>query len=124
RVDELLLPADQVEARAIAHVLEVPRFARRLLVTADRQHDHVRLLRDLDSLGDLSAVFIGIARQDFIVVPRSGLRDLATFGVEHLGARANSRRDAIEYGDVALRPSAISAEQRAMRVRADHGDGL
>ena len=64
RFDQLVLPADEVEAGAVAHVLQVPGFARSLLVAADGQDDDVGLLRDFDGLGDLPAVFFGIARDN------------------------------------------------------------
>ena len=67
--DQLILAADQVEAGAVAHVLQVPGFARGLLVAADGEHDDVGLLRHFDSFGDLSAIFCGIAGDDFVLIP-------------------------------------------------------
>ena len=44
--------------------------------------------------------------------------------MEHLGAVADVRADAVEYGDFVFGGVAVAAEQAAVGVRADDGDGL
>ncbi len=51
--DQFFLASDQVEAGAIAHVIQSPCLARGLLVAADRQHDDIRLLRHAHGFGNL-----------------------------------------------------------------------
>ena len=123
-VDQFLLPADQVEAGAVAQVLGRPGLARRLFVAADGEHDHIGAPGDLDGLGDLFAIFLRIARRDFVLCPGAADRDLAAFAVEHLRALADAGVDAVEHGDVVLRHAAVAAEQTAIGVGADDGDGL
>jgi hypothetical protein len=55
-------------------------------------------------------------------LPPSG--DLAAFGVKHFDAVADLGPDAFQHGDVVFRHAAVTAEQRAMRVRPDDRDGL
>ena len=88
---QFVLPADQVEARAVAQVLGRPRLARGLLVAADGEHDDVGPPGDLDGLGDLLAVFRGIARRDLVLLPGAADGDLAAFAVEHLDPLADPR---------------------------------
>ena len=54
--NELILTADEIEAGAVAHVLQVPCLAGGLLVAADGEDDDVGLLGDFDGFGDLAAV--------------------------------------------------------------------
>ena len=103
--------------------VEVPRFARGLLVAADREHDHVGLLRDLHGFGDLLAVLFRIARRRLrSCVPRAADGDLAAFAVEDLRAVADLVADALEHRDVVLRHAAVAAEQAAIGIGADHRD--
>ena len=69
RLDQFFLSADEIQTGAVAHVHERPRLARGLLVATDGEHDHVRLLRDVDGLGNLLAVLIGISGDDFVLIP-------------------------------------------------------
>ena len=57
-------------------------------------------------------------------VPRAADGDLAAFAVDHLRAVADPRSDAIEHRDLVLRHAAVAAQQRAIRIRPDHRDGL
>ena len=85
----------------------------------------VGLLGDFDGLGDLLAVLGRIAGRHFVLAARSRrLRDLAAFAVEHVHAVADLGLDAVEHGDVVLGHAAVAAEQAAVGVRADDGDGL
>jgi hypothetical protein len=94
--DKLFLPPDQVEAGAIAHVVQSPRFARSLLVAANRQHDHVSAFGDLHGFRDLFAVVLGIAGYNFVLVPVAANGDLAAFAVKDFGAVADLGLDAVE----------------------------
>ncbi len=62
-LDQLFLPADEIEAGTVAHVVQAPGFARGLLISADGKHDDVGLARHFDGFGNLLAVFDGIAGQ-------------------------------------------------------------
>jgi hypothetical protein len=78
----------------------------------------------LHRFGNLFAVFFGIARHHFILVPRAADGDLAALAVEDLDLLADLLLDAVEHRDIVLRHAAVSAQQAAIRVGTDHGDGL
>ena len=122
--DQLILTADEVEAGAVAHVLQVPGFARGLLVAAERKNDDVGLLRDFDSFFDLTAIFCRIGRDYGVLIPVAADGDFATFAVEDLRAIADPVPDAFEDRDFVFGNSAVSAEKGAVGVGTDHGDGF
>ena len=105
-------------------MVQPPRLARSLFVAANRQHNHVGLLRHLHCLGNRLPVLHRIARHNLILIPRSANGDLATLAVEHLHLLANLRLDAVQHRDIVLRHAAVSAQQPAIRVRSNHSDGL
>ena len=102
RLHQLFLPADQVQAGAVAHVVERPGLARGLLVAADGQHDDVGIPGDFDRLGDLPAILFRIAGHHRIDIPASADGDLAALAVEHLDMLADFGLDAVEHRDVVL----------------------
>ena len=124
RLDQCFLPSDEIQARPISQVVPIPRLARSLLVATDRQHDDIGPTSDSEGSRDLLAVFVGIAGDNLILVPRAATRDFAVFAVQHLDAAADLRFDAVEHGDVVLRHAAVTTEQTAVRIRADDRDAL
>ena len=123
-LDQFFLAADEVKAGAVAHVLQRPGLARGLLVAADGQHNHVGLLRDFNSLGNLLAVFFRIARDHLILVPVSADGDFATFAIEDLDFLAGFLADAVENRDIVPGHAAVTAKKAAMRIGTDDGDGF
>ena len=119
---EFVLAADQIQGRAIAHVIQVPGLARRLFVVANRQHDHVGLPGNLDRLFDLAAVFVRVAGDHFIDMPRAAYSNLAAFAVKHLAAITNLLFDPIEQSHLMFRHAAVSTEQTAISIRPNHRD--
>src|SRR5205085_10773823 len=109
---------------AIPRLLEVPGFAAGELVAADAEDDDVGVLSNFDALGDLAAVFVGIAGEDFVLTPLAGLHDFAAFAVEHIHAVADFRFDSVQHRDVVLGRAAVAAVEAAAGVGADDGDRL
>ena len=70
------------------------------------------------------AVLFRIARRHRILIPRPADGDLAAFAVEHLGVLADLRADALEHRNFVLRHAAVAAQQAAVGVGSNHGDGL
>src|SRR5215831_16416120 len=121
---QLFLAADQIEAGAIAHMLQIPGFARSLLVITDGQDNEIRLFSDLHCFRNLPAIFFRIARHNLIDVPRAANRNLAAFAVEHLDARAGFGPDALEHSDLLFGHATVTTEQAAIGVWTNDGDGL
>ena len=57
---KLILPTNQIETGAVAHVIEAPRFAGCLLVTPDGENDDIGLFRNFYGLFDKSTVIGGV----------------------------------------------------------------
>ena len=98
RVDELVLAAEQLEARAVAHVAA----GSTLRATSARcrrspARSRRRCFATSHRFGDLPAILVGIARDDFVGVPRTAARDLAAFAVEDLRVVADEIADALEH---------------------------
>ena len=125
RVDELVLPPDEVEAGAIAHVLARPCLARRLLVAADGEHDDVRPLGDLApprrSAGGLPPGRSASRRPRVHEPPIVILHPSRTAPSRRLPTRALMPSSTVTS---CLRNAAVAAEQAAIGVRSDDGDGL
>jgi hypothetical protein len=104
-------------------VVESPGLARSLLVSPDRQHNHIRLLRCPNRFRDTFAVLLWIARDDFILLPGTADRDLAAFVIENMdgpGAFANP----FQHSPAVFRRSAVPAQKLAVGVWTDHGKRL
>ena len=82
------------------------------------------LFGHFDGFGNLLAILLGITWNDFVLVPVAADRDLAAFAVKHLGFLAGFFTDTFEHRDLLLRPAAVAAQQRAIRVGTNDGDGL
>src|SRR5689334_4830826 len=108
RLHQLFLASDQIQTRAVAHMFEIPRFARRLFVAANGEHDDIRFLRDLHRFSNLLAIFLRITRNNFINIPRSANGDLAAFAVKNLHLFADLGFDTVEHGHVVLRNAAVT----------------
>ncbi len=120
RLHQFFLPPDQVQAGAVAHVVQSPGFARCLLVAADGQHDHVRSFGHFHGFRDLPSVFLRIAGHDFVLVPVAANGDLAAFAVKHFGAAADLGLDALEHGNVVFRNAAVPAQQAAVSIGSNY----
>ena len=124
RFHQLFLTPNQVQAGAIAHVIQHPSLARSLLVSTDRQHDHVGFLGHAHRFGNLFTVLHRIARHHFILVPRPADSDLAALAVEHLHLLADFFLDAFQHRDILLRYATVPAQQNAIRVWSNHSNSL
>ena len=110
RIDQLILTADQVERRAVAHVIERPGFARRLLVAADGQDNNIRLLRHFHGFRNAFAVLFGITGNDLVLLPGTADRYFAAFVIQHVDG-AGAVANAFQNRAVVFGLSAVAAQQ-------------
>ncbi len=109
-VDQLILTADQVERRAIAHVIERPGFARRLLVAADGKDNNIGLLRHFHRFRNAPAILCRIAGNDFVLLPGTANRYFAAFMIQDVdGSGAVS--NAFQNRGIVFGLSAVAAQQ-------------
>ena len=108
--DQLFLPADQIEAGAVAHVHERPCLARGLLVAADGQHDDIGLFGHLDRFGDRLGVLGGVAGGHLVLIPTAADGDLAALAIENVHAVSELLLDAVEHRHAVLGHTAVAAQ--------------
>src|SRR5262245_21455445 len=123
--DQIVLSAYQVQTVAVAEVIVRPTFLVRVLVAAEREHNHVRGFGDLDRFCDQFRVALGVVRRRAVAPPVPSLfRDLATFGVIDFDLLADLIAHSFEYADAASGVVAVAAQMNAGRIWADDRDGL
>jgi hypothetical protein len=122
RIDQFILLADELQACSIAEVISHPGFARGLLVATDDEDNDISSPRDLHGLGDTSPIFLRIAGHNFVLGPRTALRNLTTLVVQNFYAIPDASADAVEHRRAALGTAAVAAQQFPMCIGANYGN--
>src|SRR5271157_5723051 len=105
-----------------------PGFAVGGFVFADNQNRYVGLTRGLS--GSLHALLLGCRVDEMNIVSepavpvRLRVGDLAAFRVDDVGLRSHAVTNALQDADAVGWFAAVAAQVNAIRVGADHGDGL